>query len=61
MNFLRGEFRPIHYRFRKIDFKLGVQGEGQDTSRHFEGSFGFIRAIPNTADVRPRSKNQNLN
>ena len=31
-------------------FELGVGGEGQDTSQHFEGSFGSIR-------VRPRSKN----
>ena len=29
----------------KTDFELGVGGEGQDTSRHFEGSFGSIRAI----------------
>ena len=27
------------FHFRKKDFKLGVGGEGQDTSRHFEGSF----------------------
>ena len=26
-------------------FELGVGGDGQDTSRHFEGSFGSIRAI----------------
>ena len=26
-------------------FELGVGGEGLDTSRHFEGSFGSIRAI----------------
>ena len=26
-------------------FDLGIGGEGQDTSRHFEGSFGSIRAI----------------
>ena len=26
-------------------FELGVGGEGQDTSRHFEGIFGSIRAI----------------
>ena len=25
------------YHFGKKDFKLGVRGEGQDTSRHFEG------------------------
>ena len=29
----------------KKDFELGVGGEGQDTSRHFEGSFGPIRSI----------------
>ena len=28
-----------------FDFELGVGGEGQVTSRHFEGSFGSIRAI----------------
>ena len=33
------------YHFRKNDFELGVAGEGQDTSQHFEGSFGSIRAI----------------
>ena len=27
------------------DFELGVGGGGQDTSRHFEGSFRSIRAI----------------
>ena len=29
----------------KNDFELGVGGDGQDTSRHFDGSFGSIRAI----------------
>ena len=29
----------------KNDFELGVGGYGQDTSRHFEGSFGSISAI----------------
>ena len=33
------------YHFGKNDFELGVGGEGQDTSQHFEGSFGSIRAI----------------
>ena len=33
------------FHFGKIYFELGVGGEGQDTSRHFEGSFGSIRAI----------------
>ena len=31
--------------FGKKDFELGVGGEGQDTFRHFEGSFGSILAI----------------
>ena len=31
--------------FWKKDFELGVGGEGQDTSRHFDGSVGSIRAI----------------
>ena len=29
----------------KNDFRLGVGGEGQDTSRHFKGVFGSMRAI----------------
>ena len=33
------------FHFGKNDFELGVGGDGQDTSRHFEGSFGSIRAI----------------
>ena len=33
------------YHFGKKYFELGVGGEGQDTSRNFEGSFGFIRGI----------------
>ena len=33
------------YNFGKKDFELGVGGEGQDTSRYFDGSFGSIRAI----------------
>ena len=31
--------------FGKKDFELGVGGEGQDTSRNFEGSFESIRAL----------------
>ena len=38
-----GDFRPIT--LEKKYFELGVRGEGQDTSRKFEGSFGSIRAI----------------
>ena len=37
-----GGFRPFT---GKNDFELGVGGDGQDTSRHFEGSFWSIRAI----------------
>ena len=33
------------YHFGQNDFELGVGGEGQDTSQHFEGSFESIRAI----------------
>ena len=33
------------FHFGKTDFELGVGGEGQNTSGHFEGSFGSIRAI----------------
>ena len=33
------------YHFGKKYLELGVGVEGQDTSQHFEGSFGFIRAI----------------
>ena len=38
-----GWFQAFH--FGKTIFKLGVGGEGQDTPRKFEGSFGSIRAI----------------
>ena len=31
------------FHFGKTDFELGVGGEGWDTSRNFEGSFGSIR------------------
>ena len=31
--------------YKKNDFELGVGGEGQDTSQHFEGNFGSIQAI----------------
>ena len=33
------------FHFGKNYFELGVGGDGQDTSRRFEGSFGSIRAI----------------
>ena len=33
------------FHFGKKYFELGVGGDGQDTPRHFEGSFGSIRAI----------------
>ena len=33
------------FHFGKNDFELGSGGDGQDTSRHFEGSFRSIRAI----------------
>ena len=33
------------YHFEKKDFELGVGEEDQGTSRHFEVSFGSIRAI----------------
>ena len=33
------------FHFGKSDFELGVRGEGQDTSRHFEGSFGSMCVI----------------
>ena len=33
------------FHFGKNDFELGVRGDGQDTSQHFEGSFGSKRAI----------------
>ena len=44
MTELRGGEVQAYY-FGKKDFELGVGGEGQDTSRHFDGSFGSIRAI----------------
>ena len=33
------------YHFGKNDFDVEVGGEGQDTSRHFDVSFGSIHAI----------------
>ena len=33
------------FHFGKTDFELGVGGEGQVTTQHFEGSSGPIRAI----------------
>ena len=34
------------FNFGKKDFEFGFGGDGlQDTSRHFKGSFGSIRAI----------------
>ena len=46
------------YHFGKNDFELGVGGEGQDTSRHFEDSFGSIRAILpcETSEQKPDQK-----
>ena len=29
----------------KLDFELWVKGDGQDTSRHFGGGFGSMRAM----------------
>ena len=49
------------YHFGKNYFELGVGGEGQDTSRNFEGSFGSIRALLPCAHARPRSKNWSKN
>ena len=43
--FKGGGFRAQAYHFGKKDFELGVGGRGQDTSRHFEGSFESIREI----------------
>ena len=41
------------YHFGKKDFELGVGGEGQDTSRHFEGSFGsYVQYCPCEASVK---------
>ena len=46
MLFLKGGGEGVQaFHFGKNDFELGVGGEGQDTSRNFEGSFGSIRAI----------------
>ena len=33
------------YHFGKNNFKLGVEEEGQDMSRHFEGGFGSMGVI----------------
>ena len=42
-NFKGGGVQAFY--FGKNDFELGVGGDGQDTSRHFEGSFRSIREI----------------
>ena len=39
------------YHVGKNYFELGVGGEGQDTSRHFEGGFGSKRV--KLLNVRP--------
>ena len=39
---LKGGVQAFH--FGKSDFELGVGGDGQDTSRHFEGIFRSMRA-----------------
>ena len=41
----KNQLLPKAYHFGKKDFELGFGGEGQDTSRHFEGRFGYIHAI----------------
>ena len=39
-------FRGVQaFHFGKKDFDLGVGEEGQNTSRHFDGSFESIRVI----------------
>ena len=43
------------FHFGKTDFELGVGGEGQDTSRHFEGIFGAISAILPTSGLGENS------
>ena len=43
------------YYFGKKDFELGVGGEDQDTSRHFEGRFGSIRAILSMWGLREKN------
>ena len=40
-----GGVQAYHFAFGKNYFKLGVGGEGQDMSRHFEGGFGSMHAI----------------
>ena len=45
ISILRGGGSVHAFHFGKTYFELGVGGEGQETSRHFKGSFGSIRAI----------------
>ena len=42
------------YNFGKNEFKLGVEGEGQDTCRHFEGGFGSMRTRLPMRDLRAK-------
>ena len=43
------------FHFGKNDFELGVGGDGQDTFRHFEGSFRSIRAILPIRGLGPKT------
>ena len=51
------------YQLGKHDFELGVEGGGQDMSRHFGVGFGSMRTILPMLDFGAKngSKNQNLN
>ena len=51
----KGEGSVQAYHFGKKNFEIGVGEEGQDTSRHFEGTFGSIVHTYNTAE---KSKNR---
>ena len=40
-----GGFRPLILETFILRYELKGKGEGQDTSRHFEGGFGSMRTI----------------
>ena len=42
-----GGVQAFHFAFGKINFELGVEGKGQDTSRNFEGNLGpYVQYCP---------------
>ena len=44
-NIAHTSYKSQAFNFRKFDFEIWVEGEGQDMSRNFKGSFGSMRTI----------------